>query len=366
MIFFICLVVSVFILYFIIIGISSWILSGAEENAAFNLHADEAVSVIIPFRNEMENLSGLIHSLSEVIYNPDKVEFILVDDHSEDGSCLLVSRLIQNKNNFRLLKSTGVPGKKYALLFAVQNSTYENIITSDADCVHQKFWLKHMMSAMINRDLVLLSGGVKYKDQNGFLFRFQALDFLSLVGMGAASILAGKAVMCNAANMAFKKTLFLDSFKHLHPEHPSGDDIFLLNFAKKNYPDKIAYCESKDAMVITSALPSFKKFFRQRIRWASKSIYYNDLSMIVLASVVFLCALFSLLLPLLSFINILYFYIFLALFSLKSLFDYIFLRIAAKKTEQTGLLRLYILSALVYPFYIFISATGGFFFNMKR
>jgi biofilm PGA synthesis N-glycosyltransferase PgaC len=366
MIVFICLVSGVFIFYFIFILRSSIFLAKTKTNLPQPSIEDTEVSVVVPFRNEVKNLPALIQSFSALEYSRGKLEFILIDDHSKDGSYQLVSGLIKTRKNFKLLKSEGKPGKKNALYFGIKNSLFENIIITDADCVHQKYWLRFMIPLLAEKDMLLVFGGVRINAQSTLFARFQALEFLSLVGVGAASFMSGNPIMCNAANLAFKKALFLEAFSYLHPAHPSGDDIFLLSFTRKNYPQKIAYCPNKEAIVTTNPVSGIWKFFSQRMRWASKSVYYDDFNMILLALLVFLSSLFSILLPVFSFANAQYFSIFLILISLKAVIDYTFLRIAALKTGQEKLLRLFIFSSLVHPFYIMISAFGGFFVNFMR
>src|ERR1041384_2718126 len=43
------------------------------------------ISVVVPFRNEAENLPNLLNDLSTIEYPSDKWEVILVDDHSTDN-----------------------------------------------------------------------------------------------------------------------------------------------------------------------------------------------------------------------------------------------------------------------------------------
>ena len=49
------------------------------------------ISVIIPFRNEEKNIVNLVKSFVDLNYNLNIVEFIFVDDHSEDNSYQLLS-----------------------------------------------------------------------------------------------------------------------------------------------------------------------------------------------------------------------------------------------------------------------------------
>ena len=63
-----------------------------------------AFSIIIPFRNEAENLPALLQSISGLNYSENLFEFIFIDDNSEDES---ISIITQNSNaqNFKVIKN---------------------------------------------------------------------------------------------------------------------------------------------------------------------------------------------------------------------------------------------------------------------
>jgi hypothetical protein len=44
----------------------------------------------------------------------------------------------------------------------------------------------------------------------------------------------------------------------------------------KQFPGKVAYCNSAESIVLTNPVETVREFFRQRIRWASKADKYDD------------------------------------------------------------------------------------------
>jgi cellulose synthase/poly-beta-1,6-N-acetylglucosamine synthase-like glycosyltransferase len=95
------------------------------------------------------------------------------------------------------------------------------------------------------------------------------MEFAPLIGVGAVSIELGNPNMANGANLAFRKR----TFENLNPyadniSIPSGDDVFLLQKVKTEYPNGVFF--QKDAIVETQAPRDFKTFYRQRKRWAAK------------------------------------------------------------------------------------------------
>ncbi len=52
--------------------------------------------------------------------------------------------------------------------------------------------------------------------------------------------------------------------------------MFLMHKIFTRYPEKVFYCKSPSAIVRTAPVASWKAFFHQRIRWASKADSYDD------------------------------------------------------------------------------------------
>src|SRR3972149_10318722 len=69
------------------------------------LDCKTGISVIIAFRNEISNLPALLSALKEQEYPPILYEVILVNDHSDDGSDILVQDFCTEHPNFRLLQN---------------------------------------------------------------------------------------------------------------------------------------------------------------------------------------------------------------------------------------------------------------------
>ena len=83
--------------------------------------------------------------------------------------------------------------------------------------------------------------------------------------------------MCNGANLAYERKLFYEVDGFAGIDHiASGDDMLLMHKIAKKYPGKIYYLKSVDAIVSTHPMQSWKQFFNQRIRWASKATHYDD------------------------------------------------------------------------------------------
>jgi len=244
----------------------------------------EFISIIIPFRNEEENILANLKSIEAQFYPTEKFEVIYVDDSSEDNSLQLLKKNIK-KNNIRVLS---VPEdfsknahKKRAVRYGIENAKGMIIVTTDADCVHDEEWLKSLMQSF---DSVtgFVSGPVEFETDDGLFSEFQKLEFAGLVLCGAGLIGSGHPTICNAANIAYRKKVFdeVGGFKD-QMNLSSGDDELLMQKISKDSDFKVKFCIDKNAIVKTSANKTISDFYQQRKRWASKGLFYNDKSLVL-------------------------------------------------------------------------------------
>jgi len=96
----------------------------------------ESLSVIVPLRNEANNVGELVASLRNQ-ENLTQVEFLLLDDNSEDDTSALLQQHVSGLSNFHVLSGTTLPqgwiGKTWALQQLLERSTGEIIVSVDAD-----------------------------------------------------------------------------------------------------------------------------------------------------------------------------------------------------------------------------------------
>jgi glycosyltransferase involved in cell wall biosynthesis len=97
---------------------------------------NERISVILPLRNESENIIGLLETLRNQIHLSD-VEFLLLDDNSEDDTLTLLEQHSTGLSNFTILSGSPLPqgwiGKTWALQQLLQASSGQVIVSVDAD-----------------------------------------------------------------------------------------------------------------------------------------------------------------------------------------------------------------------------------------
>ena len=325
----------------------------------------EFISIIIPFRNEQENILRNLKSIEAQFYPEEKFEVIYVDDFSDDRSKEILMKNI-SKNNIKILS---VPEdysknahKKRAIRFGIENAKGEIIVTTDADCIYDEEWLQ---TFLVSFDSLtgFVSGPVEFISDDGIFSQFQRLEFAGLVLTGAGLIGSGHPTICNAANISYRKKVFneVDGFKD-NMNLSSGDDELLMQKVSRDTDFKVKFCSDKRAIVKTSANKTIQDFIEQRKRWASKGLFYGDKSLVIKLILIYL---FYVGLTLQIIIGILGSSIFLltVLISLafKFIFEYRILSLGKTKIFNNLKLKYFFLAQLFQvPYIIYAGLVGAF------
>jgi cellulose synthase/poly-beta-1,6-N-acetylglucosamine synthase-like glycosyltransferase len=240
------------------------------------------ISVIIPARNEEQNIGICLSSILHQNYPAHLFEVIVVDDHSTDNTARIVKSFAANNVKLISLKdftdgSVLNSYKKKAIDIAIQQSSGTLIVTTDADCIVPKTWLQCMATFYERNHPALIAAPVAYYNENSFLKIFQSLDFITLQGITGASVHKKFHSMCNGANLAYERKAFdeVNGFKGID-SIASGDDMLLMHKIYQRYPERVLFLKSAQAIVETQAMETLADFFNQRIRWASKSDKFED------------------------------------------------------------------------------------------
>ena len=245
-----------------------------KKTPAIQLPVEGSVlfSVVIPVRNEAQNMHNLLQDLNAQTLPAARFEVIVANDNSTDDTRQIALNFATNQARFDLKvidmpEDFTVAPKKRAIDQAIQMAQGEWILTTDGDCRVGADWLR-VFAQNITPQVQLLSGPVTFV---GFRSWAQTIEFSSLIGTGASAIGAGFPTMCNGANLAYRKRAFLQvaGFEGINTI-ASGDDELLLHKIAGKFPDGIRFVKSALAVVQTAPQPNWRSFYNQRKRWASK------------------------------------------------------------------------------------------------
>lgn len=274
--------IAIIIVYLIFIVGFIYGFDKVEDFELQDLEPKTKFSVIIPFKDEAENLSELLNSIYRLNYPKTLFEIIMVDDDSEDGSVEVIQNVLDTSRKKRdtrtdvikIIKNSRVTNspKKDAISSAVAMAKHDWIITTDADCVLPKYWLDTFDECIQNHQPNCIVAPVTYNDGSSFLKRFQILDVLSLQGATIGGFGIKLPFLSNGANFGYKKSIFQSVNGFSGNDYlASGDDIFLLEKLKKADSKKVLYLKSNQAIVSTKPVMNLSALIQQRLRWASKT-----------------------------------------------------------------------------------------------
>lgn len=121
--------------------------------------------MVVPVKNGAAKIRDLLDSLMKVDYDKDKLEIIVVDGCSTDGTQEIVSKypvklVVEKKPGVNAARNTGV-----------KISTGEIIAFTDHDCVVPKDWIKKIVENLQNPEVGCVGGQIlRYNDE--FLARY--------------------------------------------------------------------------------------------------------------------------------------------------------------------------------------------------
>jgi cellulose synthase/poly-beta-1,6-N-acetylglucosamine synthase-like glycosyltransferase len=362
---FIC-ILSILYALFICWCIAGWMRLPAMETIPPSTVVT-TVSVIIPARNEEENILDCLKDFVVQDFDRNSFEVIVINDHSIDHTAEIVRKFIAGQPGIKIKFIDLDSGdgnrlfKKYAITKGIEAAVFDLIITTDADCRRGKQWLKTIADYYSSHEVELISAPVFFADEQTWLEKIQSLEFLGLIAIGAAAIRNKMPFLCNGANLAFPKKVF-DDVNGYHAENNSatGDDTQLMMKVISHGYDKIHFIKSRYASVTTKAQKTISGLLHQRQRWASKIPFHMNAFAIVVAVLAFLLHAGLLYLFVMFFISGDFQSVVIPLL-IKIIPEFILLSMVCRFGRKSNLLYLFLPAQIIYPIYIsFVGITSLF------
>ena len=143
-----------------IVGIFNLIYFRKAKSAPLISEKEETlVSILIPARNEQQNIERCLYSLFDQNYK--NIEIIVLDDDSDDDTFSLVKKISQEDDRLKVVKGTSVPtgwtGKNWACHQLSKLAKGDFYLFVDADTKLQATLINETISEMKSSDIDLLS-----------------------------------------------------------------------------------------------------------------------------------------------------------------------------------------------------------------
>jgi cellulose synthase/poly-beta-1,6-N-acetylglucosamine synthase-like glycosyltransferase len=312
---------------------------------------EEEITILVVARNECQGLSVLIQDLERQDFPLGKINLVVLNDASTDGTqALLETYNGPLKLQWLTEDFVGVSPKRNALKAGMAITKTDLVLCTDADCLVGTSWVSGMVAASQQADFV---SAPVIMEGNGVWAKMQQLEFASLVGSGMTLLRSGFPLMCNGANMAFRRSAFLKygGFEGF-PEVASGDDVFMMQRFYQANPNRVIAVADESVCVETSACPDWTSFYKQRLRWAgkwSRSLYRQP---IPVAALVFLVNLVYLISPFLLMGEFIGLSTLIAIWTIRVVSEALFLSSILRKLGKSFKFDIFLLVFFLYAPYV--------------
>ncbi len=332
-------------IFYIIIGLFRY------EDKSYNELPHKSVSIVIAARNEENNLESLLNDIVLQDYPLDLLDVSIIDDRSTDKTWDIITSFSRKYTFIKGLQiqelSEEMTPKKNALTKAIESTSGEIIVTTDADCRVQKTWVSSMVNSLSDNYSISIGYSQTDISSDSLFHRLQNMDFLGIMAANAGAAGWGNYWSGSGQNLAYLRSAF-EEIGGFNPVHYriSGDDMYLVQSISKT--GTATFNIDLAGAVKTTPTETLEQFVNQRSRWASNSRRMSEGSY---SFFLFLVAAF------LSNVFILISFIFgsgpfFLAFLIKFLFEGGVLFLGGQLFKTTTPFYVYILWSLVQPFYI--------------
>ncbi|AQL41865.1 hypothetical protein BV210_03650 [Halorientalis sp. IM1011] len=223
------------------------------------------VSVIVPAYNEEGYVGECIESILDTTYPTDRLEVVVVDDGSEDGT---FQEATQHRSETVSVYHKDNGGKYSALNFGLLCSSGDIVVCVDAD----SRLLPDSLSSVVaefqaDPDVGAIAGNVKVENRSGLLTRLQAIEYL--VGINTyrrAFSWFGAVPIVPGCLSGFRREA-LEGASGYDPDTVTEDFDLTVKVLKCGWTVR-----QSEAAVLTEAPFTLRDLYRQRRRWFTGAV----------------------------------------------------------------------------------------------
>ncbi|WP_168026821.1 glycosyltransferase [Ignavibacterium album] len=240
------------------------------------------ISIIIPFKNEQENIPDLLNALKRLDYPSDKYEVIFVDDNSSDDSTKFLNQNLMDNYKVVLASDKKYPGKKGVIDEGIQNALFDIIAITDADCEPESHWLKSISEKISDRNDIVF-GYSPFKEEKTLINKISSFENFRNFILYFSSVGLGIPYSATSRSIAFRKNIYmkLNGYSNTLETLSGDDDLFIREAVKQKL--KIATFRYGNDLVYSKASKSFRDYFKRKSRHLKTSHHYLLKHQILLA-----------------------------------------------------------------------------------
>jgi len=214
--------------------------------------------VIVPAYNEAANIAATVRSLIDNDY--PRVEVIVVDDGSTDGTAAVVTRL--GLPDVRVIRQANA-GKPAALNTGIAHARSELLILVDGDTVFEPQAIGRLVQGFADPGVGAISGNTKVANRRGLLGRWQHLEYVMGFNLDRRMFEIGECMpTVPGAIGAFRRRTLRD-VGGVPTTTLAEDTDLTMSIIRRGW--RVIYEEA--AIAWTEAPATLRQLWRQRYRW---------------------------------------------------------------------------------------------------
>lgn len=234
------------------------------------------VSILIPAHNEASVIGSTVRTMLRLIYPPNRLEIIVINDNSSDNSAEILAKIKEEHperclNIINTTQENGGKGKSNALNIGYQASSGECLVVYDADNTPEQYALKYLILCIESSNKLGAVIG-KFRTRNkkrNLLTRFiniETLGFQWMAQAGRWKLL--KLCTIPGTNFAIRRSI-VEALGGWDEKAIAEDTEVSFRIYQMGY--RIAFMPL--AVTWEQEPETLKVWMKQRTRWVSGNIY---------------------------------------------------------------------------------------------
>jgi cellulose synthase/poly-beta-1,6-N-acetylglucosamine synthase-like glycosyltransferase len=250
-----------------------------------------SVSVVVPARDEEDNLPSLLESLLKLDYPPEKLQILIANDQSEDRTVEIAeSYRSRFRCGYEVVNSfdEGNPnlrGRVRPIAQALDYATGEIYCLTDADCVVPPSWVEGVSRYFVD-DIGLVGGITLPRPEaiRGNLYgMLETLDWAFLLGAGSTLSGRGNSQAIIGNNLSLSREAYEAAGTYRNIPFSITEDLALMQAVQATGRFRALLPADARTLMRTRPLSSFNALISQRRRWVKGSARIKSFGLFVLA-----------------------------------------------------------------------------------
>ena len=237
------------------------------------------VSVIIPAKDEADNLPALFESLEKVM-TPD-VQVILADDRSVDQTQSLMNEFAAKHSNVKVIKNTeppkpGMNPKHSMLSIASRYADGDILMFTDADCIVPAGWVTEVSRYFQDPKVGLVFSAVVTAPGCSLRERYQTQDHLMRFFYTVGAVGLGNPSGGYGNNLAIRRTALEEIGGFDSIGFSLTEDAQLIAAVRNTGHWKVAVCPFRSVLVYAQPQKKLLDAAKQEVRWSAGAVFGGD------------------------------------------------------------------------------------------